>query len=825
MGEKSFIKKILIMAIGVLPFAISSCTKGSSNQPSESHEHTFSSEWEYDDKFHWHPCTCGHDIRNEEEHIMTSTVVEPTETTPGYTLQTCIRCFYQRKINEIDPLGYTVTWKNYDGEVLETDFGVQDGSMPSYDREKPTKPSDDRYSYVFIGWTPELEPVHSDVTYVACFEQRDLVFTVRWTNYNGDVLETDTYGYGDTPTYDGEEPVKPDDDRYSYTFSGWNPEVTLVTCNQTYVAQFEEGTKKTRITKIILDDVDESSFVHYYFFKGETVNIKYHVYPEGADISDVSLYILGNSTSATKYKMGEYTATEEYVVGWLKTSDGVTSTAFTIQAYDYLGELKNSGLALYDYAGEEFTININSILNYVYYNDGRSRLADYPLLDRYSISFYSSDESIFTVEEHLGDVSLLSPGNATLTVKFTCGDHVSSCTLNVTVNERIYPQSFSISTDTLNLKTGQIYQVSIKSIVPSNATEKKFTYTSSNEEVATVTNDYYVSGILMSHGGVIKAISQGSAIITATSENGVTATCTVIVTPSLITDIKLSIQSKYVVIGDTVNITTKTTPANPVDDSITWTSSDNTIATVSSDGNVTGLKEGNVTITAKSSKNVTGSIDLIVCHNAIEILNSKNEEITSTHYLGCNSTSSIYTFIHPYTLPQGVTYEVEDSSLISISSNGTITSNSKFGTTEVTVKSTSDPSISKTIIVGVYSESSLTIVNGETPFVVINTATGWGADIWQNHSVITEATYEFVNDSRINFTLSGYMTRVDVYAVFKVNVYLYDSDNKQLYKRTVQTSNKVGPDSTFTISSNVPLTNFYDNMNHHYYLEFYTVAW
>ena len=66
---------------------------------------------------------------------------------------------------------YTVTWKNYDGEILKVDENLDSGTLPSYTGDKPTKPSDDNYDYEFIGWDKEFEEISSNVEYVAVFKE------------------------------------------------------------------------------------------------------------------------------------------------------------------------------------------------------------------------------------------------------------------------------------------------------------------------------------------------------------------------------------------------------------------------------------------------------------------------------------------------------------------------------------------------------------------------------------------------------------------------------------------------------------------------------
>lgn len=64
---------------------------------------------------------------------------------------------------------YTVTWKNHDGSVLDTDTGVTYGTAPAYNGATPQKAEDENFTYTFDGWSPALEAVTGDVEYVAQF--------------------------------------------------------------------------------------------------------------------------------------------------------------------------------------------------------------------------------------------------------------------------------------------------------------------------------------------------------------------------------------------------------------------------------------------------------------------------------------------------------------------------------------------------------------------------------------------------------------------------------------------------------------------------------
>ncbi|MDE6512645.1 MAG: Ig-like domain-containing protein, partial [Muribaculaceae bacterium] len=90
----------------------------------------------------------------------------------------------------------------------------------------------------------------------------------------------------------------------------------------------------------------------------------------------------------------------------------------------------------------------------------------------------------------------------------------------------------------------------------------------------------------------------GNATITATSANGLTATCAVSVVETLPTSIELNIKDMALYVGQSETIQAIVRPASTTYPTVVWSSADNSIATVSPLGKVTGIKEGVVAITA-----------------------------------------------------------------------------------------------------------------------------------------------------------------------------------------------------------------------------------
>ena len=69
---------------------------------------------------------------------------------------------------------YNVIWRNWDGSWLDVTRDVYD-VLPDYEGPAPVRPADDRYFYVFAGWTPEIKVVTEDTEYTAVYNAYDLL--------------------------------------------------------------------------------------------------------------------------------------------------------------------------------------------------------------------------------------------------------------------------------------------------------------------------------------------------------------------------------------------------------------------------------------------------------------------------------------------------------------------------------------------------------------------------------------------------------------------------------------------------------------------------
>lgn len=133
---------------------------------------------------------------------------------------------------------YEIRFVNYDGtELYKTT--VKYGATPKYNSSAPSRESDLRYTYTFIGWSPEIAPVTGDATYTAQYQGAEKMMIVTFYNYDGNVLESKFIKYDSIPEYTGEAPVRKANAQYTYKFIGWDRDFEPVTEKTEYTAQFE----------------------------------------------------------------------------------------------------------------------------------------------------------------------------------------------------------------------------------------------------------------------------------------------------------------------------------------------------------------------------------------------------------------------------------------------------------------------------------------------------------------------------------------------------------------------------------------------------------
>lgn len=199
---------------------------------------------------------------------------------------------------------------------------------------------------------------------------------------------------------------------------------------------------------------------------------------------------------------------------------------------------------------------------------------------------WTSDDSNILAIESDGTITAKAYGKAGVTVTTADGNY------SATDSIAVYEHTTGITVDeslTLNISESKSLDVQL---YPIGRNDGLFTLTSSDIDIAKVDAN-----------GHIKGVSKGTCVITATSKDGgYTATCSVKVMQPVI-GVTLEKHEVTINVGDSEELRVQVTPIDADNKQVVWSTEDESIATVSTSGKITGVKAGCVRIYVKSTEN------------------------------------------------------------------------------------------------------------------------------------------------------------------------------------------------------------------------------
>ncbi len=271
--------------------------------------------------------------------------------------------------------------------------------------------------------------------------------------------------------------------------------------------------------------------------------------------------------------------------------------------------------------------------------------------DPRDVTWTSSDDKVATVDEN-GKVTAVENGDAVITA--TCGEKTATCAVNVSTKL----QAIEFNKTELELNKGQ-QETLVVSYNPVDTTDPRdVTWTSSNPAVATVAED-----------GTVTAVAPGTTTIVATCGTK-TAECTVTV-KSPLTSISIGEDIDELLPGQSTTLAVTYNPVDTTDDkTVTWTSADDTIATVDENGKVTAIAPGTTTITANCG-NVSDSITVTVLEVHIDRIAISEPTVSMEK----NATKTLSVLYYPdnTTDDKTVTWTSSDDTIATVDENGKVT--------------------------------------------------------------------------------------------------------------------------------------------------------
>ena len=320
-----------------------------------------------------------------------------------------------------------------------------------------------------------------------------------------------------------------------------------------------------------------------------------------------------------------------------------------------------------------------------------------------SVTWTSSNEAVATVSG--GIVTPVGEGETEITVTTDDGGHTAVCKVTITKPAEISATGVELDRTTMSLTLGMDTSGTLNAaVLPENATNQSVTWTSSNEAVATVS------------GGIVTPVGEGETEITVTTDDGGhTAVCKVTITkPAEIsaTGVELDRTTMSLTLGvDTSGVLKATVlPEGATNQSVTWTSSNETVATVVG-GTVTPVGEGetNITVTTDEGSYTAVCKVTIAKPEEVSVTGVKLDKATMSLTLGEDTSGTLNAAV----LPEGAT----NQSVTWSSSNETVATVSDGIVTPV---SEGETDITVTTVEGSYTDACKVTVSAQETVKISN---------------------------------------------------------------------------------------------------------
>src|SRR6056297_3598443 len=298
------------------------------------------------------------------------------------------------------------------------------------------------------------------------------------------------------------------------------------------------------------------------------------------------------------------------------------------------------------------------------------------------VTWSSSDESVATVSG--GTVTAVGGGSATITVTTDDGGYTATCNVSVTIPV----SSVALDKTTADVVVGETTTLTA-TVSPADADNQIVAWSSNDESVATV------------DGGVVSGVAAGTTVIRAASaeDSGLYDECSITVTSSAVSVTGVSLDSSTLSIekGNNASLAVSLEPADATNSDVTWSSSDESVATVSG-GTVTAVGGGSATITVTTDDGGYTA----TCNVSVTIPVSSVALDKTTAGVVVGETTTLTATVSPADADnQIVAWSSNDESVATV--DGGVVSGVAAGTTVIRAASAEDS--------GLYDECSITVTS------------------------------------------------------------------------------------------------------------------
>lgn len=419
---------------------------------------------------------------------------------------------------------------------------------------------------------------------------------------------------------------------------------------------------------------------------GNTVQLRATITPDNATNQNVT-WKSSNTNVATVSKNGLVTMKAAGTASIICTSEDNPS----VQAFCNVTVLKAvSGVSL-DIESKEMYVGENYRLTYLVTPSDASTP---------EVIWTSTNTSVVEVDA-TGMLTAKGVGQAEIIIKTVDGSYMDLCTIVVMQK----PTNVKLAITNLTMNAGEYFYMDAV-LTPANSTKEGLVWECVDTDIATVSST-----------GRITAKAAGTTIIMVKTEGGATAYCKLTVLEA-VTALELTPEKATIDVGESVTLVTMFTPETASNTNVTWESSDEDVATVNKDGEVTGKQGGVAVITCKTDDGGYNAFCIITVIEEITEIKIVPEQ----YKLGLGKTYQLKVEIANSTASsKDVEWYSSDEDIVTVDKNGKIRGIS-LGYATITAVALDGSDAEATCEIRVVTEvtgmtmnyTSITLIQGET---------------------------------------------------------------------------------------------------------------
>ena len=281
-----------------------------------------------------------------------------------------------------------------------------------------------------------------------------------------------------------------------------------------------------------------------------------------------------------------------------------------------------------------------------------------------NVKWRSSSPTVASVDEN-GTVRALTEGETVVTA--SAGGQSATCVITV-VKKYVPVISVTLDRNSVTLEKGQSTTL-VATVSPADATDKTVTWTNSDDTVISLA------------GGKVTALKEGTSTVTAVAGDK-SASCVVTVAKTVVPVTSVTLDKTSVTLdkGKSMKLVATVNPSDATDKTVTWSSSDVSVASVDQDGTVRAVKGGTATITAKAGeKSATCRVTVVTPVTSVSL-----DRSSLSLEVGQN-TVLIATIYPEDATEKAVSWSTSDASVATVGDTGLVTALKK-GSAVITAK-------------------------------------------------------------------------------------------------------------------------------------------